>query len=126
MAIAKSDPNIENRKKALFWLGQKNDPRVKQFLRDLIKDEIASRGAWRRPLVVAAAASDAAAQSFASRVDAVRDGIVQMSFASRPGVCGDGNGSMWTQDNNYNDGFNRTLHRTDRCASRSGAPTARR
>jgi HEAT repeat protein len=37
MAIAKSDPDVERRKKALFWLGQKNDPRVKQFLRDLIK-----------------------------------------------------------------------------------------
>ncbi len=37
MEIAKSDPKIENRKEALFWLGQKNDPRVKQFLRDLIK-----------------------------------------------------------------------------------------
>jgi tetratricopeptide (TPR) repeat protein len=36
MEIAKSDPRIENRKDALFWLGQKNDPRVKQFLRDLI------------------------------------------------------------------------------------------
>jgi HEAT repeat protein len=36
MAIAKSDPNVEMRKKALFWLGQKNDPRVKQFIRDLI------------------------------------------------------------------------------------------
>jgi HEAT repeat protein len=36
MTIAKSDPNVEMRKKALFWLGQKNDPRVKQFIRDLI------------------------------------------------------------------------------------------
>jgi HEAT repeat protein len=36
MAIAKSDPNAELRKQALFWLGQKNDPRVRQFLRDLI------------------------------------------------------------------------------------------
>jgi tetratricopeptide (TPR) repeat protein len=36
MEIAKSDPRLENRKDALFWLGQKNDPRVKQFLRDLI------------------------------------------------------------------------------------------
>jgi HEAT repeat protein len=35
--IAKSDPNVENRKSAIFWLGQKNDPRAKQFLRDLIK-----------------------------------------------------------------------------------------
>lgn len=37
LEIAKSDPSVENRKQALFWLGQKNDPRVKQFLRDLIK-----------------------------------------------------------------------------------------
>jgi HEAT repeat protein len=36
MAIAKSDPNVELRKQALFWLGQKNDPRVRQFIRDLI------------------------------------------------------------------------------------------
>jgi len=36
MAIAKSDPNLELRKQALFWLGQKNDPRVRQFIRDLI------------------------------------------------------------------------------------------
>jgi hypothetical protein len=37
MAIAKSDADIERRKQALFWLGQKNDPRVKQFLRDILK-----------------------------------------------------------------------------------------
>jgi hypothetical protein len=36
------------------------------------------------------------AQSIGSRVDAVRDGIVMMRFAAAPGVCGDGNGSMWT------------------------------
>ena len=37
MEIAKSDSKLENRKEAIFWLGQKNDPRVKQFLRDLLK-----------------------------------------------------------------------------------------
>jgi HEAT repeat protein len=37
MDVAKNDTNIERRKQALFWLGQKNDPRVKQFLRDLLK-----------------------------------------------------------------------------------------
>jgi HEAT repeat protein len=37
MAIAKSDPSIDRRKQALFWLGQKKDPRVQQFIRDLIK-----------------------------------------------------------------------------------------
>ncbi len=36
MAIAKGDGDIEMRKQALFWLGQKNDPRVRQFIRDLI------------------------------------------------------------------------------------------
>ena len=36
MAIAKSDPSLEMRKTALYWLGQKNDPRVQQFIRDLI------------------------------------------------------------------------------------------
>ena len=34
--IAKSDRNQEMRKKALFWLGQKNDPRVRQLLLDII------------------------------------------------------------------------------------------
>jgi hypothetical protein len=36
MAIAKSDPNIEMKKQALYWLGKKNDPRIKQFILDLI------------------------------------------------------------------------------------------
>ena len=36
MAIARSDPSIEMKKKALFWLGQKNDPRVKAFILELI------------------------------------------------------------------------------------------
>ena len=38
------------------------------------------------------------AQSIADRVNAVRDGVVRMSFASRPGVCGDGTGSVWTRN----------------------------
>jgi HEAT repeat protein len=36
MTIAKSDPTAERRKKAVFWLGQSHDPRVLQFLTDLI------------------------------------------------------------------------------------------
>ena len=58
-------------------------------------------------LAVATAASDAQAQgasSVASRVNAVRDGTVQMMFAPRPGVCGDGNGSVWVQDGGWNRG----------------------
>jgi HEAT repeat protein len=36
MAIAKSDPDREMRKKAIFWLGQMDDPRVKDFLVEII------------------------------------------------------------------------------------------
>jgi len=34
--IAKHDPDVEMRKKAIFWLGQSHDPRVKQLLLDII------------------------------------------------------------------------------------------
>jgi HEAT repeat protein len=34
--IARTDTNREMRKKALFWLGQKNDPRVRQLLLEII------------------------------------------------------------------------------------------
>ena len=34
--IAKTDKDIEMRKKALFWLAQKNDPRAKQLLMEII------------------------------------------------------------------------------------------
>ena len=36
--IAKKDPDKEMRKKAMFWLGQKNDPRVKQLLLDILTE----------------------------------------------------------------------------------------
>ncbi|MDQ6827769.1 MAG: HEAT repeat domain-containing protein, partial [Gemmatimonadota bacterium] len=36
MAIARTDADREMRKKALFWLGQKNDPRVTKMLTDMI------------------------------------------------------------------------------------------
>jgi HEAT repeat protein len=36
--IAKSDRDPEMRKKAIFWLGQKNDPRIRQILLDILKD----------------------------------------------------------------------------------------
>jgi hypothetical protein len=55
-------------------------------------------------LAVATAASDARGQSVASRVNAVRDGTVQMMFAPRPGVCGDGHGSVWVQDRGWSRG----------------------
>ena len=34
--IARSDKDLEMRKKALFWLGQKNDPRVRQILTEIL------------------------------------------------------------------------------------------
>ena len=34
--IAKNDKDVEMRKKALFWLAQKNDPRAKQLLMEII------------------------------------------------------------------------------------------
>jgi len=34
--IARKDPDREMRKKAIFWLGQKNDPRVQQILLDIL------------------------------------------------------------------------------------------
>jgi len=34
--IAKNEKDPELRKKAIFWLGQSRDPRVQQFLIDLI------------------------------------------------------------------------------------------
>ena len=41
----------------------------------------------------------ARAQSLESRVSAAGDGVVQLRFASRPGVCGDGRGSIGVGDN---------------------------
>jgi TolA-binding protein len=37
--IAKRDPDAAMRKKAIFWLGQSNDPRVKQLLLDIINGQ---------------------------------------------------------------------------------------
>jgi HEAT repeat protein len=34
--IAQKDRDVEMQKKALFWLGQKNDPRVRQILTDIL------------------------------------------------------------------------------------------
>jgi hypothetical protein len=34
--IAQKDPDREMRKKAIFWLGQKNDPRIRQILIDIL------------------------------------------------------------------------------------------
>jgi hypothetical protein len=34
--IARNEKDADLRKKAIFWLGQSHDPRVQQFLMDLI------------------------------------------------------------------------------------------
>src|SRR4051812_16006510 len=56
-------------------------------------------------LVVATVATQATAQTLTARINAVRDGTVQMTFPTRPGVCGDGRGSVWIQDNDRNAGI---------------------
>lgn len=38
MTLARHDPDIELRKKALFWLGQSHDARVTSFLTDLVSE----------------------------------------------------------------------------------------
>ena len=47
----------------------------------------------------------AATQTVAQRIEAVRDGVVLMSFAARPGVCGNGSGSIWTRGQWNGDNF---------------------
>jgi hypothetical protein len=64
---------------------------------------------WAAVAVVSIATpmSASPAQTIASRVNAVRDGTVLMTFATRPGVCGDGRGSTWTRRSvNGGDSYN--------------------
>ncbi len=37
--IARHDPDVELRKKAIFWLGQRDDPRVRQLLEEIIAND---------------------------------------------------------------------------------------
>jgi len=34
--LARHDPSVETRKKAMFWLGQSHDPKAVQFFRDIL------------------------------------------------------------------------------------------
>ena len=36
IAVARNDPDPALRKRALFWLGQKNDPRAAELIRDIV------------------------------------------------------------------------------------------
>jgi hypothetical protein len=49
----------------------------------------------------AVAAAPIHAQSLADRMSNLRDGTVQLRFASRPGVCGDGRGSIGTSGHTF-------------------------
>src|SRR5258708_7170377 len=55
--------------------------------------------------LVAAAAPAAVAQSLEARVNAAAAGRVQFSFASRPGVCGNGRTYYSTSPGNYNGSY---------------------
>jgi hypothetical protein len=58
------------------------------------------RASWCMAAALSAATLPATlpAQSLATRVSAVRNGTVLMAFPARPGVCGDGGGSVMTYD----------------------------
>lgn len=51
-------------------------------------------------LALVCAAAPIRAQSLADRVESVRDGTVYMSFAARPGVCGNSTGGVTIVDRN--------------------------
>ncbi|MEP6495477.1 MAG: HEAT repeat domain-containing protein [bacterium] len=55
--------------------------------------------------LVAAALPAAGAQSIESRINSSPDGRVQFSFASRPGICGNGRTYIQTGPNSYNGTF---------------------
>lgn len=65
-------------------------------------------------LSLAAVGTEAMAQSIASRVSGVGTGTVWMSYAAKPGVCGNGRGSISIRD----DGGNRSQYNTGSTRSR--------
>ena len=75
--------------------------------------------------LVALSGTQASAQSVASRVNDVREGEVRMSFALRPGVCGDGR-NVWYDNNNnrnysnYNDSRRRDVEYDIDCTTGPG------
>jgi hypothetical protein len=66
---------------------------------------------------LAAAVSPIGAQTLASRVDAVRDGIVIVSYAGRPEICGDGSSMIQfgNQTYSFGDRFGHGTGITPRC-----------
>jgi hypothetical protein len=72
-------------------------------MRPVVRRTSTSIPCYAAPLAAACALLVAAvpihAQSLASRMSNLRDGTAQLRFASRPGVCGDGRGSIGTNGN---------------------------
>jgi len=56
--------------------------------------------------ILAAAAPTLCAQGIASRVDGAPDGRVQFTFASRPGICGNGRTYIQTGPNSITGSIN--------------------
>src|SRR5688572_13486878 len=63
--------------------------------------------------LVFASAASASAQDIGARVKQVRNGTVRLTFASKPGVCGDGETFISTRGGYDSDG-NRTIFRDSR------------
>ena len=62
--------------------------------------------------------ADSAAQSLANRVNSAPDGLVQFTFAARPGVCGNGRSYISTGQNSFHGSFSGSVSetiRTDPC-----------
>ena len=81
---------------AIFWLSQSDDPARGGLspVHHRANEEGVGYGLDIRAICILALApiEPVVAQSLAQRVAAAPDGKVEFSFASRPGVCGDGKG----------------------------------
>src|SRR5262245_3056032 len=62
--------------------------------------------------LLAALPLQGAAQSLAARIDAAPAGHVQLSFAARPGVCGNGRTYIQTAPGNFTGSFNTSISET--------------
>ena len=64
------------------------------------------RAAAAASLIATVLPDDAGTQSLARRIDGVRDGLVQFTFAARPGVCGNGRSYISLGQNSWVGSFN--------------------
>ena len=104
--IAARGPDAELRKKALFWLGQSEDPRPRRRSRTSSNNRDGSdhdrlpRAAALALLLLPAPARRPVAGPAGQ---AARTGLVRLSFASRPGVCGKAGTTSPSIDDGDND-----------------------